>query len=290
MKPFDKIICSYIDLCRIRVSFLSTFSAATGFILSARQMKPQMIILMIGVFFLACGASALNQYQERNIDALMPRTEKRPIPSGRIHPLHALYFSLMLTLLGSLTLLLVGSITAPLLGLFAVLWYNGVYTYLKRKTAFALIPGALIGMIPPAIGWVSGGGSLSEPKLLFLCFFFFMWQVPHFWLLILNHGDEYKNAGLPSLTGIFTRTQLLRIIFNWIFATAVSCLFLSVNGMIQTPLISFLLFGASLWLIWNGIRLLRLEGEELFYSLAFRRINIYMFLVMLLLSVDRILV
>lgn len=117
-----------------------------------------------------------------------------------------------------------------------------------------------------------------------------MWQVPHFWLLILSYGEEYKKAGLPSLTTIFTRTQLLRIIVNWIFATAVSCLFISMNGMILTPFINFLLFGASLWLIWNGIRLLRLRGGEFIYPFTFKRINIYMFLVMMLLSIDWIFV
>lgn len=284
-----KNIQVHLELCKVKISLFSAFSSVTGFILSASEIKEQIIILALGIFFLACGSSALNQYHERKIDSLMPRTEKRPIPSGRIHPIHALYFSLILIFLGSSILLLAGSITAPLLGLFAALWYNVIYTYLKRITAFALIPGALIGMIPPAIGWVSGGGLLFDPRLLFLCFFFFLWQVPHFWLLLLNYGDEYRLAGLPSLTGIFNKSQLLRIISAWIFATAVSCLLLAVSGTVHTLLINFFLSGASLWLIWNGLKLLKLRGGELHYSFAFRRMNIYMLLVMLLLSIDKFL-
>jgi hypothetical protein len=85
-----------------------------------------------------------------------------------------------------------------------VLWYNGVYTFLKRKSPFAAIPGAVIGAIPPAIGWICGKGALSfDPQILALSFFFFIWQVPHFWLLLLNFGRDYEKAGFPSLTRIF---------------------------------------------------------------------------------------
>ncbi len=288
MRTFDNSICSYFELCKSRISLLSAFSAVTGFVLSLHRVKPEIIILMTGVFFLACGASALNQYQDRGIDGLMPRTKKRPIPSGRIDPSHALFFALMLVFLGASALLLTGTVRAPLLGLCAVLWYNGVYTYLKRKTAFAAVPGALIGAVPPAIGWVTGGGDLQDPKLLAICFFFFMWQIPHFWLLIVNHGEEYEKAGLPSLTRIFTETQLMRIIFIWITAAAVSCLFLTVQGVIRTSFINFLVFGASLWLIWSGTKILGEKTGESPCPFTFRRINIYMFLVMLLLSVDKL--
>jgi len=279
----------YSQLCKVRISLFSACSALTGFLLAGHEFRPEALILITGVFLLACGSSALNQYQESKTDALMPRTERRPIPSGRIEPSHALVFSIMLISLGSLTLLLTGRVVAPLLGIFAVIWYNGLYTHLKKKSAFALIPGALVGTIPPAIGWVTAGGTFSDPGFIALCFFFFLWQVPHFWLLILSYGEEYRNAGLPSLTTIFTKTQLLRIIVNWIFATAVSCLFLSMSGMVLTPLINYILFGVSLWLMAIAIQLLR-QGGKVSSAFAFRRINTYMFLVMTLLSVDKLIV
>ena len=283
-------LCAHIGLCRMRISLFSSLSAATSFIIARSGPGPEMFPLMLGVFLLACGSSALNQYQERSIDALMPRTRTRPIPSGRISPRGALYFSLALISSGTLTLLLTGSVFAPLLGLAGVMWYNGLYTAMKRKTAFAAVPGALVGTITPAIGWVAGNGSLSDPRLLSLCFFFFMWQVPHFWLLLLDHGKDYEKAGLPSLTGIFAKTQLLRIIFIWIFATAVSCLFISVTGMIRTPAVNYLLFGASLWLIWSGLTLLRRQAGACLAFFTFRRINIYMLFVMALLSIDKLIV
>lgn len=278
---------SYLELCKLRISLFAALSSASGFLLAASGHGQKLLLTVVGVLALASGAGALNQYQEWNTDALMPRTERRPIPSGRIKPCHALCFSIMLMSLGLAVLSRVGAVV-PLLGLLAVLWYNGVYTYLKRKTAFAAIPGALVGAIPPSMGAVAGGGSLLDPGVLFLCFFFFIWQVPHFWLLTLHYGEEYRKAGLPSLTGIFARTQLSRIIFNWLVAAAVSCLFMVATGVILSPLIHFLLFGSSLWLIWSGIKLLRKREKEFAYDFAFRRINVYMLLVMLFLSMDKL--
>ena len=136
----------------------------------------------------------------------MPRTCNRPLPTRRIRPLNALCFSLALLFSGLFTLLLTGVLSAPLLGLLAVAWYNGVYTFLKRKSAFAVVPGALIGAIPPAIGWITGGGAGLDPKLLMFCLFFFIWQVPHSWLHIMKYGQEYEEAGLPALTSIFNVT------------------------------------------------------------------------------------
>ena len=275
-------------LCRMRISLSSSLSAATGFLVARPGTGPEILPLVLGTFLLACGASALNQYQERDIDALMPRTRTRPIPSGRIHAGHALLFSLMFISSGTTALLLTGSISASLLGLAGVVWYNGLYTPMKRKTAFAAVPGALVGTITPAIGWVAGHGSLADPRLLALCFFFFMWQVPHFWLLLLNRGEEYEKAGLPSLSGVFSGAQLRRILFIWILAAAVSSLFLSSGDVVRTPLLRFFLLGASLWLAVNGMTVLRPGKGATEPGLAFRRINIYLFIIMALLSADKL--
>jgi len=278
----------YIGLCKVRIALLSSFSAATGFLLSAPELSSQMIILILGVFLLACGSSALNQYQERRTDAAMPRTCRRPLPSGRISPVAALSFSLGMLFSGSLALLLTGMIAAPLIGLFAVVWYNGVYTFLKRITAFAVVPGALTGALPPAIGWITAGGTLT-PRLIMICFFFFIWQVPHSWLLIMNYGEEYEKAGLPSLTKIFTPVQMRRIIFSWLFSTGISCLFLSAMGFVHYFLINLVLFFTSAWLVWNGIRPLFLENEGYVSIPVFKKTNYYLLIVMLLLSADKLL-
>ena len=191
--------------------------------------------VVAGAFVLACGSCALNQYQERRIDSLMARTAKRPIPSGRIRPGQALGLALLLILSGEGLLLFTGNAAVPLLGTVAVCWYNIVYTGLKKVSAFAVVPGALVGAIPPAMGWAAGGGRLSDPSLAALAFFFFMWQVPHFWLHLLTYGKEYAEAGLPSLSDVFSAAQLKRLTFQWLSATAVSSLLLGLCGMLESP-------------------------------------------------------
>ncbi len=285
---FSRII-NYAGLCKVRISLFSAFSAATALLGSCSSPDRKLVALVAGVFLLSCGSCALNQVQERKVDALMPRTKIRPLPSGRVSTASALIFSVFLIVQGFAVLFLVSNALVQILGIFAIIWYNGIYTYLKRRTAFALIPGALVGVVPPVMGWVAGGSSITDPRLLFLCFFFFIWQVPHFWLLMLNCGDEYDRAGLPSLTGILTRKQLLRIVFVWISATAISCLFIPMTGIVQTLAANCLLGGASLWLVANGLALLRKEAAERISSLLFRRINVFMLLVMVFMSSDRLL-
>lgn len=287
MKKAAENISAYPELCKLKISLFASLSAASGFVLASSGFKQEIFVVVFGVFMLASGAAALNQYQERATDALMPRTKRRPLPSGRIKPGHALFFSIMLISLGLLVLLLAGNMMVPLLGLTAVFWYNGAYAYLKKRSAFAAVPGALVGAIPPAMGSIAGGGRLGDPAVIYLCFFFFVWQVPHFWLLIVDRGEEYRNAGLPSMTGLFTSTQLARIIFVWICATAVSCLFVAGTGVSLSPLVYFLVFASSLWIIASGIRLLHRERRYSF-TVTFRKINVYMFLVMTLLSADRL--
>jgi protoheme IX farnesyltransferase len=275
---------SYGELCKLRVSIFSALSAATGFILAGSGLYGDITIPVLGVLFLSCGASALNQFQERNTDAQMTRTKKRPIPDGRIIPRHAVYFSLFLLSSGLLILSLSGNSIVPVIGFCAVLWYNGIYTNLKRITAFAAVPGALIGTLPPAIGWLTGGGDLLDHRLSAICFFFFMWQVPHFWLFLLAHSRDYERAELPSLTEIFSKEQLARIIFTWILAVTVCSFMIPLWTTALSEGIFILLVGTSLWLVRQAIRLFGKNEGIPVYTIAFKRINTYMLLIMLFLN------
>jgi protoheme IX farnesyltransferase len=288
MKGLFSVIKGYLELCKLKISLFSALSAAMGLLLSEHGIGPGMLRLTWGVFLLACGACALNQYQDRDLDAIMLRTSGRPLPSGRIKPVNALYFSASLLFFGSLTLLLAGMPAPFLLGLFAIFWYNGVYMFLKRKTSFAVIPGALIGAVPPAMGWVFGGGALSDHRLVAICFFFFMWQAPHFWLLLMDRVEEYKRAGLPSPAELFSKSQLRRIIFVWISAAAVSALFIPMGEVVENHGIGFFLVGASFWLVCIGVRVLRGGEGDAGCILAFRKINVFVLIIMVLLSLDKL--
>lgn len=269
-----------VELSKVRIACLSSLSAATGFVLAARDVTPWFLPTLLGVFLLACGGAALNQAQEGDIDALMKRTQRRPIPTGRIRARGALLIAVALLAAGSA--LLSFNLVAMLLGLVTVFWYNGVYTPLKRVSAFAAIPGGVVGAIPPVIGWVAGGGSATDPRILAVAFFFFVWQVPHFWLLLLRIGDEYARAGLPTLTRTFSRPQFARIIYVWMIATAVACVSMPLFGVSSAGWIQAGLIASSVWLGWHATTMVRTHGEVL----AFHQINIYALLVISLLSLS----
>jgi len=278
----------YLVLCRVYLSLFAACSAATGFLLFSRRLTPELLIPVAAVFLLACGASALNQYQEQDIDARMERTRQRPLPTGAITPSRALSFSAALLCAGELLLADTGGAPAFALGLAAILWYNGIYTGLKRVTAFASVPGALVGAIPPAIGWAAAGGALSDGRLIAICFIFFMWQVPHFWLLILSHGREYEAAGLPSLTGRMSRAQISRVTFAWLISAVTASFALPLYGSVQTPLIALSFILPAVWLIWGGRSLVIRQSVPASPVLLFRKINLYLFCIMTLLVLDSI--
>lgn len=275
----------YLSLCKIRISLLAAFSALAGSVLASYRITGAGLAAALGVFVLACGASGLNQFLERDTDALMPRTKKRPIPSGMIAPSRAVRFSLLLVAAGLAILSLI-STAAFAFGLTALAWYDGLYTWLKRRTAFAVAPGALVGLIPPAIGWVAGGGALSDPTVLALCLLLGIWQIPHFWVLMLRYGDEYASAGLPSLTTLFAAAQIRRITAVWTFATVVCSLLFILFFSRSSGLVNSLVLLSSLWIVVHTVRLLtRTDSTEA--PLA-GRINLYMVLVLLLIIIGRV--
>jgi heme o synthase len=278
-----------LELTKCRISIFASLSVLAGFILAKHEVSKEIILPVIGVFFLACGSCAFNQYQERTIDGLMERTKRRPLPSGRLDPRAGLWTSLGLTLLGALILFHGVSRTAGGLGLFAMVWYNGVYTYLKRKSAFAAIPGALVGAIPPTLGWVSGGGSLFDRQIWAIAFFVFIWQVPHFWLLLLEYSMDYAKTGLPSLTRTFAPEQLKRIVFVWILATAASSLLIPLFYSVKFFFTYVFLLLATFWLVWTAVTFFRNHFSKITLTISFVRLNLFALFVMGLLSLDKLL-
>ncbi len=273
-------------LTKVNISFLSMLSAAAGYFLAAGGLHPALIWALAGTFVLACGSAALNEVQEWRLDALMDRTKRRPIPSGKLRPAAGLLIAGGLAAGGTLVLVTGAGAGAGLLGLAALVSYNLVYTPLKRVTAFAVIPGSIIGAIPPAIGWVAAGGRLGDPRILALSFFFFVWQVPHFWLLLLKYGKDYERAGFPVLTGLFSLRQLARLTFVWIVATAGAALLLPLFRTVTSGVLMAVLLAASLWLCWKARDLLKVRTEGFSPWPAFMQINLFALVIMVLVSVD----
>jgi heme o synthase len=278
----------FLELSKIKITLFVTITASFGFIAYKGSITTGIILPTLGTLLLACGSAAYNHYQERFTDALMERTKNRPIPSGKISASTAYYFAAALVLIGSLILLIGANLTAMILGLLNLFWYNFIYTPLKRKSALAIIPGSLVGAIPPAIGWVAAGGSLLAPQIIILSFFFFIWQIPHFWLLLLVLDKDYQKAGLPTLTRIFSHQQLTRITFVWIVATIVTGLLIPLFGIIHLNWIIYSMFLAGVYLIWKAARLLRFDSEQTNYRFAFNSINIFALFVVAAVSIDKL--
>lgn len=275
-----------LELNKVKITFAVTLTTIAGYVLAKNSFDSGLILPVLGIFILACGSAALNHFQDRDKDALMQRTINRPIPSGKISPTAVLIIAIFEIALGTYIIYIGSNFLAAQLGLLALIWYNGIYTPLKRKTAFAVVPGSIIGAIPPMVGWVAGGGELSDPRLFVLAFFFFIWQVPHFWLLMLKYGKEYENAGYPSITSMISKQQIKRATFMWTAATAVTALMIPVSGLISTVFFKITIVIAALWLIVVFASLLSSKKEDFNPFYYFMRINYFVLIMIIALSID----
>jgi protoheme IX farnesyltransferase len=284
----NKNLKIFSELTKIKITSFVALTTAFGFIAASGKINFDIVPVLLGVLLLAFGSAALNHYQERNFDAMMDRTKNRPIPSGRISSVNALLVSVLLIIFGAIVLLIGSNYLALIFGLLNLIWYNFVYTLLKRKTAFAIVPGSLVGAIPPVIGWVAAGGKLVDPQILAIAFFFFVWQIPHFWLLLLVMDKDYRKAGFPTLTQIFSRDQLSRITFVWITSTAVTGFMISLFGLVTDIWISFALFLSCIWLTWKAFKLLTDTDDLTVFRLTFGYINYFALFVVFMVSINKL--
>ena len=277
MKKYIKL---YMELTKVRITFAVTLTTFVGYFMYDATVHTQLIWVLLGIFILACGSAALNQYQEHEWDAKMDRTKHRPIPSGAISPFHGLMVAIVLSVIGSWMLYASSGFGAMQLGILALIWYNGIYTPLKRKTAFAVIPGSVIGAIPPLVGFVAAGGSALDPKILAFAFFMFMWQIPHFWLLVMRNGHDYKKANFPTISDLYNTQQLKSITFVWTVATAVSSLLLPLMKVFSSQTIIFMLFASLIMLIAGFASIFKTEYTRKIIFKYFMGINIYLLVVL----------
>ncbi len=224
------------ELARVNLSLAVSFSAAACYFMKRQRVDWAALYTFLGVFLLSASASALNQYQERAFDAIMGRTKGRPIPSGRLSPAAAVYTAFIFGIAGFSILFFSVSPVPAFLGILTLLWYNVLYTPLKRAWPYAFIAGAFSGAIPPIIGWSAAGGGLFDHAILIVSLFMYLWQIPHFLLLNLEYREEYSSAGFPSVFKGRDGNNAVRIIFfSLIGAAAVTFffpLFKAVSGII----------------------------------------------------------
>jgi len=273
-------------LGKVPIAFLSTLSLVPGYLMAGGDDPLELAVLLVGVFLLAAGAGALNHFQDGRIDSRLERTRRRPLPAGRVEGSTVLVMASSLILAGLSVLGLQGGRWVLALGAGALFWYNGLYAVLKRVSAYAVIPGALVGAVPPALGWVAAGGSLADRPIQALCLFFFLWQVPHFWLLLLKYREDYLTFPLPSPLGRFGTAQLERMTFGWVGGTALAAASLPLYGAVRSLAPALLLGLAALALVLRAWSLLARGGDGASYGKLFREINLYALFVISLLSLE----
>lgn len=205
------------DLVKARLTVLVLLTTLVGFSMGVRGQVNWSLLLhtLFGTGLLACGAAALNQLFEREFDALMRRTENRPLPSGRLQPDTVLVFGSSASVMGLGWLALLVSIPAAVVGAVTSITYLFVYTPLKRVTWLNTLVGAVPGALPPLLGWTAARG---EPGVGGWTMFtiLFLWQVPHFLAIAWLYRDEYARAGfvmLPAVDVEGARTGRLSVVF-----------------------------------------------------------------------------
>ncbi len=276
-----------MELGRAKLVIAVTLSGVMGYFLFAKRFDWEVLLPILGIFWLGCGCSALNQIQEIKTDAIMTRTRNRPLPSGRMELAVGWFWTLVMIFTGVYFLASIEHHTYVILlmALFTLIWYNGFYTYLKGVSAFAVIPGALLGVIPPMIGWCAAGGMWWDANIMMVAVYFFVWQIPHFWLLMMMRGNEYENAGLASITKVFSTEQFYRITFVWLVATALLGFCTAFYLQAKLPWMIAIVI-SSVWLIVGSLDFLRGKAESKSLKPAFLRCVFYNVLFMLFLTID----
>lgn len=195
---------NYVALTKLNVMSLLLFTTLTAMMIAAGGFPSLALILwtLLGGALASASSAAINMYWDRDIDAQMSRTRKRPIPSGKIEPRHALLFGIVLGLLAFVELMLTVNYLAALLSTVGILYYVLIYTvWLKRTTPQNIVVGGAAGSVPPLVGWAAVTHHLDLTALL-LFLIIFVWTPPHFWSLALMKKEEYARVGIPMLPAV----------------------------------------------------------------------------------------
>ncbi|MEO7673276.1 MAG: heme o synthase [Pyrinomonadaceae bacterium] len=253
-------IAAYVELTKPRIAFMLVLTSAAGFYLGTKGSfdLPVFLNSMIGILLLAFGVATLNQYIERDTDALMERTAKRPIPTERITPNEALIFGVLQCAVSEVFLyFLVNPVTA-ILGLAVIIGYVFLYTPLKTRTSASTAIGAIPGAMPPLMGWTAAANEITIGALALFALLF-LWQFPHFLAIATMYKEQYAKAGIKMLPvvepdGRITARQI--VLFTiMLFPISLAPFFLGFAGLIY-------LAGAAalgIWFLFESVQTARLK-------------------------------
>ena len=283
---YNSTISDYFTLMKPRVMSLVVFTAIVGMVIAPGTINPIIAIISILCITIGSGASgALNMWYDRDIDAIMSRTQNRPLILGKMLPEDALSFGVIMSFFSVFVIGFAVNIISAALLLFTILFYIFAYTiYLKRSTPQNIVIGGLAGALPPLIGWTSVTGSISIVPLI-LVLLIFLWTPAHFWALSLYRADDYKKAGVPMMPLIYgddyTKIQIL--IYTLL---TILCSFLpfvvGAAGMIY--LVTSIILG--MWFIYYAVKLLR-DKQNKIAPRMFGYSIFYLFMIFAMIMLDR---
>jgi protoheme IX farnesyltransferase len=264
-------VTDYYELTKPRMNALVVVTTAVGFYLGSRGLEDWKLLLhtILGTALTAAGASVLNQYIERDLDARMPRTANRPLPGGRISPIEALTLGVIFSMAGVLYLVAMVNPLAAMLATVTLGTYVFLYTPLKTRTSLCTVVGAIPGAIPPMIGFAAAQGQLS-PAAWALFSILFIWQLPHFLAIAILYRDDYAQGGMQMLPVLDERLSLTgRQIVLWSLALIPVSLFPSVVGLTGLSyFITAVVLG--LLMLYCGVRCAitrqRVDARRLFFA------------------------
>jgi protoheme IX farnesyltransferase len=262
-------VMAYVALTKPRIIELLLITTVPAMVLASREV-PGMEVgtwVWLTIWTLVCGtlaagsANAINQYLDRDIDLLMNRTRRRPLPAARVEPERALVFGILLGIVSLVLMAWFVNLVAAFLTLFAIAFYVLVYTLLlKRTTTQNIVIGGAAGALPPVIGWAAVTGSLALPAILLFAIVFY-WTPPHFWALSLRLRRDYEAARVPMLPVVRGIAETTRQIGLYtILLVAISLVFFAVARMGLIYLVAAVVLGALF--LWQAYRLWRTVTEE----------------------------
>jgi len=287
----------WFAMLKPRVITLVVFTGFVGLLLAPGPLHPVLALAAVLCIAVAAGAAgAINMWYDRDIDAIMRRTAKRPIPSGRIEAGEALGFGVTLAVTSVIVMGLATNVVAAGLLALSILFYVFVYTiWLKRRTPQNIVIGGAAGAFPPVIGWAAVTGSVDiMPLLLFAIIFF--WTPPHFWALSLYASDDYERAGVPMLPVVAGARTTRRQVVYYTVALAIVSLLPWVLGY-AGPIYGVSALGLGVWFLVAALRLLWDKQDAKGVSLtrdkparwAFRVSLVYLFALFTMLALDHVL-
>lgn len=252
----------FLALLKPRVMFLVVFTALVGMVVVDSTVHPVVAFASLLAIAVGAGASgALNMWWDADIDAVMTRTRKRPIPAGRVSAGEALAFGLTLSIGSVLTLGLVANWFAAAFLAFTIFFYAVIYSmWLKRATPQNIVIGGAAGALPPVIGWAAVTGAVTvESLVLFLIIF--LWTPPHFWALALFKAGDYARAGIPMMPNVAGEAHTRRQIFAYAVPVAASGVLPSLMGFasLSYGAVAAVLGGGFVWYAW---RVLRMDPQD----------------------------